>query len=76
MNWFTAFAKRLFMATPDFFKKIIYFGIALGSIGGGILLAGNQLPAWLVDWADNLVQIGIVSSIVAGVAVKKPEALK
>lgn len=63
-------------STPVFFQKIIYFGITLGAVGGSIILAKEQLPLWLVDWADNLVVIGVVSGIVAKAAVKDPQAIK
>lgn len=78
MNFFTAFGKRLVSSTPAFFKKIIYFGITLGAIGLGIQQLGStmELPLWLIDQADNMMIIGGVAGVVAGVAVKDPHAIK
>lgn len=76
MNFFVQFGKRLVSQTPTFFKKIVYFGITLGAIGASIIAAKEQLPLWLVDWADNLIIIGIVSGIVAKTAVVDPHSVK
>lgn len=77
MNWFEAFFKRVTSDTPSFFRKIIYFGITLGSIGGSIIAAKEtvNLPYWLVDQADNMVLIGVVAAIVAKSVVKQSDPL-
>lgn len=78
MNFFTELAKRVVMSTPDFFKKIIYFGASLGAVGLGIQQLGEtmDLPLWLIDQADNMMIIGAVAAIIAKVTVKNPDALK
>lgn len=76
INWFEAFYKRILSSTPVFFQKIIYFGITLGAIGLGLITLKDQLPLWIVDWADNLVIIGLVSGVVAKAAVKDPQAIQ
>lgn len=76
INWFQAFGKRMLASTPAFFQKIIYFGITLGAIGLSLIALKEQLPEWIVDWADNLVIIGIVSGVVAKAAVKDPQAIQ
>jgi len=76
MNYFTQFGKRLVAQTPTFFKKIIYFGITLGAIGAGLIAAKDQLPLYIVDWADNLIIIGVVAGVVAKTAVIDPHSVK
>ena len=78
INWFEVLVKRLGSETPSFFKKIIYFGIGLGALGGGLLgleSQGIQLPVWLIGQADNLIIIGSVSALIAKATVKNPEEL-
>ena len=65
MNYFEIFWRRLFSETPKFFKKIIVFGIGLGTIGASILVSPIELPAWLLDQADNLIMIGAVAALIA-----------
>lgn len=78
MNFFKAFGKRLVLSTPSFFMKIVYFGISLGAIGLGIqeLGATMNLPAWLIDQADNMMIVGAVAAVIAKATVKNPEAIK
>ena len=64
--------ERLKAETPLIFKRIIYIGISLGALGGGILAAQHQLEPWIVGMAGNLIQIGIVAGIVASLAKKDP----
>ena len=65
--------ERLKAETPLIFKRIIYIGMSLGAIGGGILAAQDQLAPWLVSIAGSLIQIGIVAGIVASLARKDPK---
>lgn len=76
INWFEAFYKRMISSTPAFFKKIIYFGVSLGAIGLGLIALKDQLPAWIGDWAGNMVIIGIVSGVVAKAAVVDPQGIQ
>lgn len=76
INWFVQFFRRIGAETPSFFRKIIYFGITLGTIGIGLIALKSQLPLWIVDLADNLVIIGLVSGIVAKSAVKNPKDIQ
>lgn len=76
INWFKAFYKRIGAGTPIFFKKIIYFGITLGAIGGGIIIAKDQFPTWLVELANTMVIVGLVSGIVAKAAVIDPQSIQ
>lgn len=77
MNWFTAFVNRLSSETPSFFKKIIWFGGIVGSIGAALIAAKETatIPVWLLDQADNMVLIGVVAAIVAKAAVKSNDDL-
>lgn len=63
---------RLKAETPKFFKKVIYWCIAFGAIGGTVLLTPNQYPDWLVSIADDLIKIGATAAIVAAHVKKDP----
>ncbi len=76
INWFEAFCKRMAASTPAFFQKIIYFGITLGTIGLGLIAFKAELPAWIGEWAGNMVIIGIVSGVVAKAAVIDPQSIQ
>lgn len=64
--------ERLKAESPLIFKRILYFGITMGAFGGSVLAAKHQLPLWLVNIADDLIQIGIIAGIVASLTRKDP----
>lgn len=51
--------------SPDFFKKVIHFGIALGAIGAGILASPVALPAGIVTVGGYLVTLGGTAATIA-----------
>ncbi len=51
--------------SPDFFKKVIHFGIALGAIGAGILTSPIALPAIVVTAGGYLVTVGSTAAVIA-----------
>lgn len=69
MNYFTQLISRLGSQTPDFFKKIIAFGITVGAIGAGLIAlpksVGENLPFDLAQIGGYLVAIGAVAGVVA-----------
>jgi hypothetical protein len=66
--------KRWKMDTPDFWKKVIYGGVAIGGIGGGLLLV-EGLPLFLYELAKGMSTIGATSAVIAKFTVKNPEQL-
>lgn len=74
-NWFAALVKRLQASTPSFFKKVVYFGITLGTIGTGLIAVEDQLPAFIGEIARYMVTAGVVAGVVAGATVKDPSKI-
>jgi hypothetical protein len=68
MNFVKETFRRMVLDTPSYFKKLIYFGIALGTIGTG-LMAIPEL-AFLHELGKILIAIGLACSVVAKAAVK------
>jgi uncharacterized membrane protein YhhN len=68
MNFFTETFRRLVLETPSYFKKLIYFGIALGTVGAG-LIAIPELEQFHAI-GEKLFIIGLVSGVIAKTAVK------
>lgn len=57
--------ERVKKPTPNYFKKIIKIGIALGAIGGAIATAPIALPAAIVTAGGYLATAGIIAAAVA-----------
>jgi hypothetical protein len=66
--------KRWKMDTPDFWKKVIYGGVALGGIGLGLLQI-EGLPFFVYEVAKGMSTIGATSAVIAKFTVKNPEQL-
>lgn len=64
--------------TPGYFRKLIWFGVALGSIGGALMEqhVASYLPESITKMAGTLFTIGVVASAVAKLAVKNPEVIE
>lgn len=64
--------ERLKSETPEFFKKVITFGVSLLGIGLGVMLAPNGIKEHLPEWADkissHLIAVGFIASLVAKAA--------
>jgi len=68
MNFLKETFRRLVLETPSYFKKLIYFGITLGTIGAG-LMAIPEL-AQFHPIGEKLFIVGLVSGVIAKTAVK------
>lgn len=72
--------KRLKAPTPDFFKKIVKIGIALGTIGGCIIAVpstyGIAIPAIILTAGKLMAAVGGTAVIVAQSTVKDPDKIK
>lgn len=76
VNRLKRFYKQVILWTPTLFKRIIYLGITVGAIGGGVLLSKDKFPAWMVNLSDYMVVIGLTCSIIAKYALRKSKAIK
>lgn len=66
---------RITSETPIFFKKIVVFGIAIGSLGltfKGLDLGGIQLPFDLNAISGHMIAIGTVCTAVSKLATTDP----
>ena len=70
MNFAKQTLRRLVLKTPAYFKKLIYFGIALGTIGTGLM----AIPE-LEQFGEKLLIIGLVSGVIAKTAVTDPNQI-
>lgn len=57
--------ERMSEPTPTFWKKVRNIAIALGSIGGAILVAPIALPAAVITAAGYLATAGTVATVLA-----------
>lgn len=71
-NWFSQFVSRMTTETPVFFKKIVAFGVTVGTIGVGLVAAPASvfasLPIDLHTVGGYMIAIGTISGIVAKAA--------
>jgi hypothetical protein len=67
MNFVKETFRRLVLETPSYFKKLIYFGIAIGAVGAG-LMAIPELASFHAI-GEKLFIIGLVSGVIAKTAV-------
>jgi hypothetical protein len=73
MNFVKETLRRLTLSTPSYFRKLIYFGITLGTIGAG-LMAIPELDQFH-SLGEKLVMVGLVCGVVAKSAVKDPNQI-
>ena len=73
MNFAKQTLRRLALKTPTYFKKLIYFGIALGTIGTGLMAIPEQEQFYSIG--EKLLIIGLVSSVIAKTAVTDPNQI-
>ena len=72
--------KRLTLPSPSFFKKVQWFGVVIGAIGGGLMAINQQFPdtvvvGFLAKYAKEFVAIGAVIALVAKLPVADPNQL-
>jgi hypothetical protein len=67
MNFVKETFRRLVLETPSYFKKLIYFGIAIGAVGAG-LMAIPELASFHAI-GEKLFIVGLVSGVIAKTAV-------
>jgi ABC-type xylose transport system permease subunit len=65
--------KRWSSETPAFFKNIIKIGLFCGTLGGGLKIAGDNIPKFVSDKTGYLITIGISSASIAKFTVKDKE---
>lgn len=79
-TFFGELIKRLSAETPSFFRKFIYFGIALGGIGAAIQtdLVGiiKSMPAWLYKISGYMIAIGGTCTLIAKMVFKDKDKVK
>jgi hypothetical protein len=68
MNFAKETLRRLTLSTPSYFRKLIYFGITLGTIGAGFVTIPEL--SFLHELGEVLIAIGLACSVVAKAAVK------
>ena len=56
--------------TPKFFRVLRNLGMALATVGGSILAAPVNIPAWLLTFATYVVVAGAVATAVSQAAVE------
>lgn len=57
--------ERIKSDTPRYFRRMIAAGLFIGSVGGGLIVAGDTIPESVQTAAKYMVAIGITTSIVA-----------
>jgi len=67
--------KRVFLETPNFFKKLRNLGLSLAAVSAAVINV-PKIPEWLLNLANEGVWIGAVIAIVSQLTVKNPEDLK
>jgi len=73
-SFFSQLIARLTSETPIFFKKIVLFGITLGTIGTGLKVSTiwASLPASLQTLSGYFISIGVVCAVVAKATTTDP----
>ena len=64
---------RVALKTPAYFKKLIYFGIALGTIGTGLMAIPELEQFYSIG--EKLLIIGLVCGVVAKTTVQDPNMI-
>lgn len=73
MNFVKETLRRLALQTPSYFKKLIYFGIALGTIGTGLMAIPELVQFHAIG--EKLFIIGLVCGVIAKTAVSDPNKI-
>ena len=73
MNFANETFRRLVLETPSYFKKLIYFGITLGTIGAGLMAVPELSQFYAIG--EKLLIIGLVCGVIAKTAVKDPNQI-
>jgi uncharacterized membrane protein YhhN len=73
MNFFKETFRRLVLKTPSYFKKLIYFGIALGTIGTGLMTIPELEQFYVIG--EKLFIIGLVCGVISKTAVTDPNRI-
>jgi hypothetical protein len=73
MNFANETFRRLVLETPSYFKKLIYFGITLGTIGAGLMAVPELYQFYPIG--EKLLIIGLVCGVIAKTAVKDPNQI-
>jgi hypothetical protein len=77
MNFTKETFRRLKLATPSYFWKIIYFCASLSAIGIGIQQMPDSIavPEIVKTIAGHLVWVGAIGALIAKSAVKDPNQI-
>jgi len=73
MNFIKETLRRLVLETPSYFKKLIYFGVALGAIGTGLIAIPELAEFHAIG--EKLFIIGLVCGVIAKTAVSDPNKI-
>ena len=73
MNFAKETLRRLVLETPSYFKKLIYFGITLGTIGAGLMAVPELVQFYSIG--EKLLIIGLVCGVIAKTAVIDPNQI-
>jgi hypothetical protein len=73
MNFIKETLTRVALKTPSYFKKLIYFGIALGTIGTGLMAIPELEQFYSIG--ERLLIIGLVCGVVAKTTVQDPNMI-
>jgi hypothetical protein len=78
MTYFKMLWKRLFKSTPDFFRRLQIFLLAISATAAVGLASIEQMPRW--GWLDDAFRVGIFCGLfgtfLAQLTVKNPQDLE
>lgn len=73
MNFVKETIRRLLLETPSYFRKLIYFGITLGTIGAGLMAVPELIQFHAIG--EKLFIVGLVCGVIAKTAVSDPNKI-
>jgi len=73
MNFLKETLRRLVLETPSYFRKLIYFGITLGTVGAGFMAIPELHQFHAIG--EKMFIIGLACGVIAKTAVKDPNKI-